>query len=403
MAKRSSKRRGNGEGSIYQRKDGRWCAQVPIGYDVKGRPQFKYLYAKTHAEVTIKIKKAMSDLQNGILCSGNLTVSEWLKTWLEDYMKAKIRATTYDSYAMFIRLHINPYIGKVKLIDLTTNRIQKLYNFKSKEGRVDGKGGLSPRSVERIHTILHKALQQAVAERKIPYNPSDATALPSRVQKEIRALTLDEQKRFEEALRKDRLGPAFMVSLYAGLRRGEILGLKWKDIDFNNNTLSVKRALLREKDKDTGKSELRLDLVKTKKSCRTVPIPEELVCCLKKHKATQAREKLKAGAMYQDQEMVFCTMLGTSIEPRNFNRTFKRIIEIAEIEDFNLHGLRHTYATRLSEMGISSKIIQEFMGHSQSTTTDGYTHVLWNMMETTAGKMNDFMKQRKNPSSVEEG
>lgn len=260
---------------------------------------------------------------------------------------------------------------------------------------------VAPRSVERIHTILHKALEQAVMTRKISYNPAKGTTLPTRIQKEVRALDIREQKLFESALEKERLRAGFLVGLYGGLRRGEILGLQWSDFDFEKSTVTIQRALIRIKDKETGESKLSLEPLKTRKSNRTIPLPEEFMVVLRKHKAQQAKEKLAAGPMYQDQDMIFCTTLGTYIEPRNFNRTFYRIRDYAGIENFTLHGLRHTFVTRLLEMDVNNKIIQEFVGHTRSTTTDNYAHVLWELMQVTAEKLNDNIQERKSPSTRE--
>ena len=397
------KKRSNGEGSVYRRKeDGLWVGAITTGRDPKtGKLKRKAIYGRTKREVVDKLAKISTQLQEGRYAESNQTVQQWLDTWLKDYMQNVLRAKTYESYEATARLHINPSIGKVKLKDLSTNRIQKLYNYKLKAGRVDGQGGLAPRSVERIHTVLHKALEQAVAERKIPHNPAKATTLPTREEKEIRALTREEQERFEASLDRERLKAAFMVGLYAGLRRGEVLGLQWDDIDFENNTIAVKRALLRVKDKETKVSELKLEPLKSKKSYRLIPCPEELITALRKHKAKQAKEKLKAGPMYQDQGMVFATTLGTFIEPRNFNRAFSRVVKNANITDFNLHGLRHTYTTRLSELGIDPRVRQELLGHENLNTTERYNHILWDIMKQAADRLNHYM-QKKNPS-IQEG
>lgn len=402
------RKRSNGEGTIYQRENGLWCGMATISYcPESGKPKRKAVYGKTKREVVEKLSKLTSLVSEGNYTDTNLTVQQWLDIWLKIYIKNALKPRTYDSYEMTIKLHINPQIGKVKLKELSTDRIQKLYNQKFEKGRIDGKGGLAPRSVERIHTVLHKALKQAVVTRKIPFNPADGTTLPdptlpTETQEKVRALTVKEQTEFESALEGERLEAAFLTGLYAGLRRGEILGLQWPDFDFEKSAVTIQRALLRFKDKETGESRLSLEPLKTKKSYRTVPLPEEFMFELKKHKVRQAEEKLKAGPMYQDQNLVFCTTLGTFIEPRNFNRTFYRIRDKAGIENFTLHGLRHTFVTRLLELDVNQKIIQEFVGHTRSTTTDDYAHVLWELMLVTAEKLNDNIQNRKNPS-IKEG
>lgn len=401
--KRKAKRRGRGEGTVYQRQDKLWVGQAVIGYDpITGKPNRKTVYGKTRQDVVQKLTKISVLVNEGKYADSNMTVQEWLSIWLNEYAKNTLRPKTYESYAMFIRLHIVPHVGSVRLRDLTTDRIQKLYNYKARSGRMDGKGGLAPRSVERIHTVLHKALEQAVITRKIGYNPAHGATLPLRIQREIRSLTPQEQDIFEAALEGERLLVAFLLGLWAGLRRGETLGLQWDDFDFDQSWVKIQRSLQRIKDKDTGESKLRLDLLKSKKSYRTVPLPEVFMGLLLQHKINQDKEKEKAGPMYQDQNLVFCTSLGGFIEPRNYNRIFSRIRDKAGIENFNLHGLRHTYATRLYEIGVDPKIRQELMGHEKSSTTDGYTHVMLEMMKKATDNLNKYVLDRKKPPQIEE-
>jgi len=401
--KKKKKRRGRGEGTIYQRaEDKLWVGQAVVSYDpISGKPKRKAVYGKTRSDVVKKLAKVSVLVNEGKFTDSNQTVAQWLDEWLGDHMKNVLRHKTYESYQMFIRIHIKPQIGKIKLKDLTTKRIQKFYNNKYEKGRIDGKGGLSPSSVERIHSILFLSLEQAEAERKIPYNPAKATTLKPRNQKEVRSLSCDEQDIFENSLKKERLQVSFLLGLYGGLRRGENLGVEWPDFNFDECSVNVQRNLLRIKDKVTDESRLSLEPLKSKKSYRVVPLPQEFMEQLKKHKARQAAEKLKAGPMYQDQNLVFCTSIGTPIEPRNYNRIFSRIIKKACIENFNLHGLRHTYVTRMQEIGIDPKIRQELMGHEKSATTDDYTHIFWEMKKLAANKLNDYIMTRKNPSKKE--
>lgn len=281
-----------------------------------------------------------------------------------------------------------PHIGNLKLKDIRPEHLKQLYNQKKEEG-------LSTSKIKHIHTILHSALKQAVKSGLLPRNVSEAVTLPKSKKKEtIKVLTLEEERRFLEALEVERLKPAFVLALTTGLRLGEILALKWSDIDFEKKILTVKRTILRAR--TYGSTETTTSLivneVKTPNSIRIVPLAEITLEELKKHKEAQEKEKEQAGAGYIDNDYVFCTAVGTPIDPRNFQRTFYRIIKKAEL-DINFHALRHTFATRLLESNEQPKVIQEILGHKDiSTTLNIYSHVLTEMKESVAKKIDSLFK-----------
>lgn len=394
-------RRGNGEGSITQRKDGIWQAAITIGINPKtGNPQRKFFYGKERKDVAKKLNQALVDLENNnISDSKNLTTENWLDVWLETYGKINLKPRTYESYEAFIRLHIKPDLGKIKLKDLKQRNVQKLYNDKFKNGRTDKTGGLGVRSVERIHTVLNLALNQAVAEKYIPTNPAKGTKLPKRDNnKEARYFTVEEQKKFIAILSdSSKYDFAMLLDLGTGLRRGEILALKWIDVNWEQKTLKVRRSLGRTKDKDDlTKSTLSLDSPKTKKSNRLVPIPEPLFVKLQEYKNNQDKTKKTAGDLWNDNGLIFCTDLGKPLEPRNFNRRFDSIVKKAEIEDVSLHCLRHTYATRLLESNVHPKVVQELLGHSSITMTlDLYSHVIDNVKQEAISLLNQFLVRKE--------
>ena len=330
-----AKKRGNGQGSILKRKDGSWQGQVTIGRDSKtGKLKRQTFYGKTQKEVQTKLTKALNDLNNGTFVESNkITVGEWLDTWLKEYKRASIRATTLTDYEYLIRVHLKPNLGVIMLKDLRTDHVQRLYNKLHTEGRADGKsGGLSAHSIRKLHNVLHEAIQQAYNNNLIARNVTENTTLPKYYKQDMRVLTLEGQRKLLLAVQSDRLCAAFMLDLATGLRLGELLGLRWQDVDLDNEVLSVKRSITRVKnfdDKVKTKTTLIIQEPKSKSGRRSIPIPENVVKALRQHKTRQKAERLAAGEGYNDSGLVFCSELGTMIEPRNFLRRYYILVRNA--------------------------------------------------------------------------
>jgi integrase len=390
-----TKKRGNNEGSIYKRKDGLWCGQITIGRDENGRQKRQYFYGKTRQEVAEKIAKALNDLANGVYVDpAKTTLKDWLNTWLWEYKKQTLRPSTFKDYLCYIERHINPAIGHYKLKDLRPEHLQALYNAKYQEG-------LSISTIKQIHTVLHSALDQALKNGLVNRNVSEATTLPKgKPKREIRILSLEEQQRFIAALEGERLKTAFLVELASGLRIGELLALRWKDVNFKDGYIEVRRSLQRVRIFDGGNSKktaLAFQEPKTEAGKRIVPLPPVIIEELKQHRKKQLEEKLKAGALYEDNDLVFATELGTPIDPRNFERLFYRIREKAGLDkSVNFHALRHTYATRLLEANEHPKVVQELLGHKDiSTTLNIYSHVMPEIKKAAAMKLNSLFEDIK--------
>jgi len=217
------KRRGNLEGNILRRKDGRWMAQLGVGWDpATGKRTRLTFYGRTRQEVVKKLARAQSDVSRGTFVAPHkLTVGEWLTTWLRDYKRPSVRPVTYDSYAMLIRVHLAPALSAIALKDLRPDHIQRLYNAKRA-------AGLSARTVRYIHNVLHGALRQAMKNQLVVRNVSEATTPPTGKPRTMRPLSLAEVKHFLSTIREDRLFAAMYLALGTGLRRGELLGLRWK-------------------------------------------------------------------------------------------------------------------------------------------------------------------------------
>lgn len=379
-----AKRRGNNEGSIYRRPDGTWAGQVSVGYDpATGKLKRKSFYGRTRQEVAEKLNKALSDLRQGTFVEDTVaTVESWLKTWLEEYKRPKVRPTTFESYAWLAGRYIVPVVGHIKLKDLRPEHLQHLYNEKLKSG-------LSTRTVRYIHSVIHAALKQAVKNQLVYRNVAEATELPAYNKKEAQALTAEEMDRFLAALEGDRLKAAFVTLLGTGLRRGELLALKWENVDLKKGVIKVRENLVWV----SGRGSI-FQPPKTEKSKRDVPIPDNVLIELRKHKKVQAEEKLKLGELYQDNDLVFCTEVGTPIIPRNFERKFKALLKKAGLTGVKLHSLRHTYATRLLELGENLKVVQELLGHSRiSVTGDIYSHVSPELKREAVAKLNGLFNR----------
>ena len=366
-----AKKRGNGEGSISRRKNGGWMAQYAV-YTAEGRKR-KTLYGKTRQEVAAKLTKALSDRESGLAFSaGTLTVGEWLERWLEDCLRPLLEASkmvhsTFVRYEGITNNHLKPTLGNRKLKNLTRADVRRLYAEKSKT--------LSPRSVDYVHTTLQKALAQAVIDHLIPSNvASGERPRSSRNCEEAQALSPIQARALLTAADGERNEGLYVVALHTGLRQGELLGLKWEEVDLEGTKLSVRRSL---KVTDQG---LVLGPTKNKASCRSVPLNRSAVAALKVHRLRQNEERLRLGQLWEDQDLIFPNRVGKPINHCNlYNREFKGLLKKAGLQDqgFTFHSLRHTFATELFRKGKHPKIVQSLLGHSSITQTmDRYSHLL---------------------------
>jgi integrase len=402
MAKK--KVRGNNEGSIFTRKivkDGKgyeiFVGAVTTGYDPITKKQIKKQFTgKTRAEVNKKMTEALSKIQAGTYIKPTaLTVEKWMNDWLTG-RKPHITENTYFGYENMIKHHIVPTIGKTKLKDLTTRDIQNLLNSKLENGRADGKkGGLSRRSVKYIYDTINTALQQAVNERIIPFNVADAVEIPKQVKREMITMTQDEITIFLDTVKNYQLNhhhssplfAAFYLELSTGIRRGELLGLHWTEVNFEKKQIFIKTQLLR------GKNGLYFQEPKTEKSKRPITLGNTAIEVLKMHQIRQDEIKSMLGKeVYRDNGLVFCTNEGNPIYPRNFVRHFETLLDKAGLNHYRFHDLRHTFSTIQLENGIPPKTLQEILGHSTfKTTMDTYSHVTPAMHQNAADTIDGIL------------
>ncbi len=370
-----TKKRGNGEGSIYRRKDGRWVGQYTV-YTAQG-PKYRYIYGKTRAVVAEKLTKAMAGRDGGLVFdAGNLTVGDYLDNWLRDSVGGTVRDRTFERHEQIVRLHIKPTLGRLKLNALAPAHVQGLYR-----DRLDS--GLAPATVQKIHVVLHKALSQAMMWSLVPRNATEAVTAPRPTQKEIRPLDRKQVKALLEAACEDRLEALYVLAVTTGMRQGELLGLKWEDVDLAHGTIRVRRTLTRKG------GHLLLGEPKTRKSRRTIQLAGRALGALKVHCKAQLEERMAHVGLWEDHGLVFATQAGTLINPSNLTkRSFKPLLEKAGLPRVRFHDLRHTAATLLLMQSVHPKYVQELLGHSTiAITLDTYSHVLPSMGDHTAKAM----------------
>lgn len=348
------KRRGNNEGTIYQRPDGVWCAQVTI----QGRR--RSIYGKTRALVQRKLRAALANAEQGIMpAPERLTVEAYLERWLADDV-GRLDQYTVKNYTINVRRHIVPEIGRIRLGQLQAAHVQALYTALAKKG-------LAPKTIRNAHGVLHAALERAVRWDLVPRNVVALATPPKAKPPEFRTLTVEEARHLGRVAQGNRWAPMLMLALTTGLRQGELLGLKWGDIDFKEGVLQVRRQYERDGAFSAPKasSQRRLDLA-----------PAELRA-LEIQRESQDRDRERYGAAYIAQDLVFATHQGRPLIHRNVFREFKRMLKKAELPPVRFHDMRHTNATLMLGQGVHPKVVQERLGHSQvNITLNFYSHVL---------------------------
>lgn len=396
--KRKPKQRGNGEGSIYKRSDGRWCGAITVGRTPEGKLKKKVIYGKTRNEVAEKMNTELNALSLGnFVDTNNIILKDWMHTWLYEYKKQSVRRTTFQTYEMLIRNFIDPELGHLKLKNLKSTTIQKFYNKLSETK--------SARTIKLVHIVLHEAFKQAKINNLVIKNVADSEylSLPKVKKAALKAMSMENQKKFLEAIQSNRLKALFTLTLATGMRRGEVLALKWKNVDLENEIIYVKEALkiVKNFDKNSAtKTSVIFEEPKTDAGKRTITIPKKVVDELREHKAIQDKEKEIAGELYNDEDFVFAHKNGKFISLSALRGYYKDILKSIDLEKTTFHALRNTYATRLLEENEHPKVVQVLLGHSNiSTTMDIYSEVLPPMKVKAASKINylfDLENSQKN-------
>jgi integrase len=372
------KRRGRGEGSIYQRANGTWCATISVGYDNTGKRKRRTLFGESKQAVLDKLKKQASEVTHlqGV-DSQRIKVGAYMDRWLKDAAMARVRPTTYANYEGVIKNHIKPYIGGLQLAKLAALNIHGMYSSMQQSGK-------SAETIRLVHAVLRRALKQAVRWRLIPYNMSADVDRPKVEKADITPLTADQVNRLIEAARDERLEAIYIMAVTTGMRLGELFGLQWCDVDLRGRAVMVQHSL------QELKGILTLAEPKTARARRRIDLPQMAVDALIRHKARMMTEGL-AGC-----EWVFCNAAGGPLRRSHFHfDEFKPLLKRASLPDIRFHDLRHTSATLLLSHGIHPKVVQERLGHSQiSVTLDTYSHVLPTMQLEAAGKFDQILQPK---------
>lgn len=371
------KRRGDGEGSIYQTKDGRWRAEVSLGYKPGGMPIRKVIYGRTRVDVADALKKALRDQQLGInVKPERQTVEAFLNAWLENTAKPKNRPQTVRSYKWLIDCHLAPRLGKLTLDKLTPQRVQEFLAERHASG-------LSAGTVKHLRATLRAALSHAERWGLVHRNVAKLVVVPTGERFKAVVLAPDQAREFLRIAAVSKQGPLLATAISLGLRRGELLGLRWCDVDLDECSVRVNHSL--ERSKGAG---LILCQPKSEKAKRQLRLPAITVQALREQRERQSMARQWAGTRWREGDYVFTTGIGTPLPPEKVNGELTAVLTAAKLPRIRFHDLRHSCASLLLSLGVHPKLVQETLGHSTfQLTMDTYSHVIPALRNEVADRM----------------
>ena len=378
-----AKKRANGEGNIRKRSDGRWEGRYTAGHDpVTGKRITKNVLGKTQAEVREKLRRTIEETRGlDVARAGEYTTGQWLEVWFNDYAMLKVRPSSHQTYRGYLDHHIKPYIGNIPLTKLSSLDLQRLYKKLLSDGRVDRieskkqPKGLSAKTVRNIHQIISSALKLAVEQKLIARNPAEGCALPKVERKEMQTLPVEQLTSFLREAKDSGVFALYYIDLTTGLRRGELLGLKWSDIDLEKGDLRVQRQIGR----IDGKI-IEMPL-KTKNAYRTLPLSADAIDVL-------MQQRRKTG----NSEWVFPSPTGGPMSPDSVLHMLHRVLKRAGLPKVRFHDLRHTFATLALQNGVDIKTVSGMLGHfSAGFTLDTYAHVTTSAKREAAKTMGSLL------------
>jgi integrase len=379
------------KGHIYKRAKGSWTIIYDLPADsVTGKRRQKSQTVKgTKRDAERALREVLLSLEQGTYVKPNkITLGAWLRHWLKDYVSMNTTDRTQESYTSIVERHLIPSLGKVILTDLQAVHIQSYYADKLSKGRADGKGGLSARSIVYHHRILSNSLDYAVKMGVVVRNMVKLVQPPRVAKVTMNTLSPEEVTRFLDAARETDYYVYFATLLYTGLRRGELLALRWRNLDFESATLTVVETAYK-----LGNGNYVIKEPKTTQSRRTVTLPHSLVELFKVYRAAQELLRIQLGVSLDADDFVFIRPDGSPINPNAVTLAFKRITKKAMLRSVRIHDLRHTYATLMLKAGVHPKVVSERLGHANiGITLDIYSHVLPGMQETAAEKFDGIFE-----------
>jgi integrase len=369
------KRRGHNEGTVYYWPErDRWVVQISLGPGKR-----KKFYCKTKQEAVRKKNEVLRELEQGMLATGSQQkLKDYLDHWLEDICKPNLRISSCVKYEKIIRLYIVPDLGDVQLQKLTPGQVQALYTKIWKRG-------LSSKTVNSIHGLLHKALDDAVKAGLVSRNVCDSVSSPHVVKRRVKPLALEQARKLLEIARGHRLEVLLTLAVVTGMRRGELIALRWSDVDLERRILLVCHTA----DYIAHYGHVETE-PKTESGLRQISLPAFMIDILRQHRIEQLELRLKVGSAWEDRDLVFCDLHGGYLNSRYLLKMLDRLLESAELPHMHFHDLRHSAASILLSMGVNPKVIQELLGHSDMSITLGtYSHLFPTMQEEAMGKWDD--------------
>ncbi|MFE9439626.1 tyrosine-type recombinase/integrase [Streptomyces sp. NPDC006602] len=403
-APKRKKARANGEGTIYQRKDGRWEA---AGYVLAADGSHKRVrvYGTTRKDAANKLAAKIADSNRGLpVATADSTVGDYLTYWLGSVAIHRLRENTHTRYATCIRLHLIPGLGTKKVTRLTARDVRTLLDRLRTTCQCCAQGldterkaccaigeccqkRLSPLTVTYVHSVLKSALEHAVREDELPRNIARNVKTTAPRPRRFQPLTATEARQFLDTARSDRLHALYELALRTGLRKGELLGLHWEDLDLDGGIASIRRSLQR-----TRTGGLTHLPTKTRASERRIALPTECIHSLKEHKERQDKERETAGAAWRDSGLVFTTPAGGPFDPTNLTRRFRSVLARTGLRRIRFHDLRHSTATLLLEQGVDLIVIKELLGHAHIGVTAGvYAHVRLRLQRQAIDTLGDAL------------
>ena len=374
----TGRRRGQGEGSIYRRPDGRWVAVLDLGWR-DGKRTRKYFYGRTREQVARKLARGLARHQQGYeFANERLTVEQFLGRWLEA-KQGTVTLGTWRRYEELVRLHVNPRIGKRRLARLKPDQLQQFYS--------ELQASRSSATVLKVHRMLHSAFKLAVRWDAMPQNITELVIAPTIQRPEFDTFTAEQARSLLKAVQGDRLEALYVLAITTGMRQGELLGLRWQDVDVERRRLQLVRQL------------------KTRQSRRAVLLPELAATALVDHRVRQAAERDQQGTRWEEHGLVFTNIVGRPLNPNNLRqRSFFPLLARAGLPRIRFHDLRHSCATLLLSEGVHPKIVSDLLGHSQiGITLDLYSHVTATMQAVAAEAMGRLLGGQDDSKATDEG
>lgn len=381
-------RRPAGEGSVYQDADGRWRGVADFGW-VDGKRRRKYVRASTQGEVLARLRQIRREADAGVVADDRITVGQFLARWLSVNAPGTVSGSTLDDYSHTVRLHLEPTLGRKRLSQLTVADVDAVWAAKRE-------AGYKPNSVRIMRAVLRRALGQAEREGLVQRNVAAISQPPRVSQPEGRSLTIEQARALLDTARGEQLEAAYLLLLSYGLRRGELLGLAWADLDVDAGTLAVRQAVRkrktarREDGTYVGGTSNRIELaeLKTRRSRRTLFLTEGVVEALHAHRDRQELLRTEAGALWVESGLIFTSVIGTPMDPDNFAKQFVRLCESAGLGHWHPHEARHSAASVMLAQGVPLEVVSEVLGHSSiSITKDVYGHLAEGAKRDAAERM----------------